>query len=155
MTDNKKTMIYIGSGLLIGLAVYFVIRGSLLGKKKPSEKPKEIIDGEIVGSPDDRKSPDDFRDVVKGGAVGDVIGQLTGLIRNVGKRDEQVTAVASKAGTRLRKEPNTSSQELKSYPNAGVRMVVFGQIKDGNFTWYKVREGGLSGWVRNDAISIL
>ena len=61
--------------------------------------------------------------------------------------------VKTKLGTRLRKEPSTSSSVIKTYMS-GVLLLVIGDQKKDDGVWYNVKDSaGRIGWVRSDVIN--
>jgi hypothetical protein len=59
--------------------------------------------------------------------------------------------VTTKSGTRLRSDSNTNSSILKTY-NAGVNLLVIGDVMQSDGQWFKVTDSGNSGWVRSDVV---
>jgi hypothetical protein len=154
MAQNKNTTLYVAGGLLIAAAAYFVIRGIALGKKAKEKKllrQESPLQEQLDKLGGDRVSPQNLGNLIKGG-VASAAEDLKNLIRGSETITLTKTTVATKSGTRLRAEPSTSSNVLKTYSEAGYKLNVLSQKKSGSFTWFKVSDGSLVGWVRNDEI---
>ena len=119
--DKKKLFIYGGSVAALSLVVYFV-----LFNKKFQDKLK----------PKTNPAPNP---VTNNNQVIDISSDYP----------DYPSVVTTRSGTRLRKDPNTSSTILKTY-NAGIDLHPdnTSDMEDG--LWYHVSEGG---WVRSDVVN--
>jgi uncharacterized protein YgiM (DUF1202 family) len=59
--------------------------------------------------------------------------------------------VTTRSGTRLRSEANTNSAIIKTY-NAGVKLLVIDDTMQSDGQWFKVKDGGNTGWMRSDVV---
>ena len=73
-----------------------------------------------------------------------------------------ILIVSTKSGSRLRIEPTTNSQIIKTY-DAGVSLVVVGQSSESDGIWYNVQEKSSissadvkrQGWMRSDVVNVV
>jgi len=136
--------------LFLGVAAFFIVKGIDAKKskkdKKDEEKPKKRVGSIIVDDPTKEEPfPTELEELTKNKIASNVL--------------------ISKAGTRLREKPSTSSTivkslasglKLKRVPNNPINFLANLPVKDGNNYWVYVQiENALTkGYVRTDAVNI-
>jgi hypothetical protein len=135
--EKKKLWLYAGGATALTLLVYFIFFNKPPDKKtppnpnppKPPTPPKKE---DLYDYPEIDNS--DYQDYVNESDI---------IVNPSGKS----TKVGAKAGTRLRKEPNTNSAIVKTYKGGEIILINKSQkFSDG--IWYQLTDG--SGWVRSD-----
>lgn len=156
--QNKQTTtaVWVVSGLLVGVAVFFMLRGIKLGRdaKKRTQQDDDLgvvssgaTRPQLSTPPLTQGGSDLGISVPKGSQFGPT---LTGLVTGLG----QLRFATTKANTNLRPEPSTEKKAIKQYPKAGVRLIIQGEASKPPYIWYKVTDGVDTGWVRNDAVNL-
>jgi hypothetical protein len=168
--DNKKAIL-IGSGILaFSVVVYIVIR------KFSNSKQPQVFRCPTGYTPANGKciktsttlppGAIDFGDVIDYDIVGiydSIYDDVTTIVTpTTTGNNYSSTMVKTKNGARLRKEPNTNSEIIKTY-DVGVTLVVVGESTQSDGVWYNVQEKSSissadvkrQGWMRSDVVNDL
>lgn len=158
--DNKKAIL-IGSGILaFSIVVYIVIKFN-----KRNSQP-QVFRCPTGYTPANNKcvktsnTPIYYGDVIEYEDVVSIYDDSTiydGI--DTVSDGNSPTIVKTKSGARLRKEPNTNSEIIKTY-EIGVDLVVVGESSKSDGVWYNVQEKSSissedvkrQGWMRSDVV---
>ena len=154
---NKKYII-IGSGVLaFGIVMYVVINKFRKNAKLKLESQKRCPNGynadngrckKIVSSNTNQypNQYDDYTDYTD---------------YYIAELDTQPNQLITKSGSRLRKEPNTTSDIIKTYEK-GISLEIVDTSSESDGLWYKVQEKSSinssdvkrEGWMRSDVVTL-
>ena len=162
---EKKKVILIGSGILaFGIVVYIVIKKYAKGKQQ--QVVKRCPPGYTPANGKCKKISNTNTNVDSGGydyteytGGGYDYGNIGGVYGGSGGTG---MIVATKNGSRLRKEPNVKSEIIKTY-DSGVTLEVVGQSSQSDGIWYNVQEKSAinaadikrQGWMRSDVVILI
>jgi hypothetical protein len=164
--DNKKAIL-IGSGILaFSIVVYIVIRKFNKGNKPQVFRcptgytPANSKCIKTSNTPIDYGDVIDYEDVVMNDSIYD--GSIYDGTISDGNDGNSSSMVKTKNGARLRKEPNTNSEIIKTY-EIDVPLVVVGESNQSDGVWYNVQEKSSissadvkrQGWMRSDVVKDL
>lgn len=161
--DNKKAIL-IGSGILaFSIVVYIVIKKFNKSNRQPQRQLKCPTGYIPTGGKCKKTStnlPDDAIDYGDYTEYYDYYDYYTEYYDESTDVTPSTTIVKTKSGARLRKEPNTNSEIIKTY-EIGVDLVVVGESSKSDGVWYNVQEKSSissadvkrQGWMRSDVVN--
>jgi hypothetical protein len=168
---DKKKVILIGSGVLaFGIVMYIVIRK--FSKNKPKPQVFRCPTGYIptngkckktsITLPEGTEDYGDYTDYSYDYTEYDIYDDVTTVTPTTTGNNYSSTMVKTKSGARLRKEPNTNSEIIKTY-EIDIPLVVVGESNQSDGVWYNVQEKSSissadvkrQGWMRSDVVKDL